>query len=88
MTPLEQLQSERARLISRLNELNREKSDIRIQLGIGAGNLRSHFNLADKLHLVIKEGVQIEIRLRELKSEIKHENIRLDALRSKPKKAA
>lgn len=88
MTTLEQLKSERRELLAHQDNLNADKRYLRTQIDLNAHHSDIKAAYSEKLTRVNRAWSHAEQRLRALNDEIKHENIRLEAARSKPKKAA
>ena len=88
MTTLEQMQSERLELLSHIDTLNQDKRYLRLQIDLNANQADIKSELNKKLIRVSRASNLAEQSLRSLNEQIKHENMRLDALRTKSQKAA
>jgi len=88
MTPLEQMQSERLELLSHIDTLNQDARYLRLQIDLNASQSDIKSAYTAKLNRVIRASNHAVQSLRSLNEQIKFENMRLDALRTKNQKAA
>ena len=88
MTPLEQMQSERLELLSHIDTLNQDTRYLRLQIDLNANQADIKAAYTAKLNRVIRASNHAVQSLRSMNEQIKFENMRLDALRTKNQKAA
>ena len=88
MTTLEQMQAERLELLSHIDTLNQDKRYLHLQIDLNANHTDIKAAYTAKLNRVIRASNHAVQSLRSLNEQIKFENMRLDALRTKSQKAA